>query len=349
MIAELNPVSVVGDLNVSAVRRDFPILRNCVNGRQLIWFDSYGPRNIGPGDEIVISWLEHHANLVPWQRLCAATGARLRVIPVDDKGQLDLDSCAAILGPKTKLVSFTHVSNALGTVTPAREIVRRAHAVGAKVLIDGAQAVSHMQTDVRAIGCDWYAFSGHKIFGPTGIGVLYGKEALLNEMEPWQASGNMIREVTFEYTRYNPAPARFEAGTANIAGAAGLAAAIDYLTHIGFRRIGDYENRLLAYLIRSLQPVPGLQLIGSADHRAGAVSFVIDGLDSAVIGAALNREGIAIRSGHHCAQPILRRFGVENTVRPSLAFYNTYEEVDIFLSVLTRLISNETAPSPRNS
>jgi cysteine desulfurase/selenocysteine lyase len=302
---------------------------------------SWGRRNVGKDDEIVITWLEHHANIVPWQQLANENGARLRVAPVDETGQVILEEYGKLLGPKTRLVAFPQVSNALGTVTPAKRMVEMAHSAGAKVLVDGAQSVSHMRTDVQALDSDWYVFSGHKVFGPTGIGVLHGKEALLNEMPPWQGGGNMIEDVTFEHTRYRNAPARFEAGTGNIADAVGLGAAIDYLNKIGIDRIGQYEHELLTYATRLLKEIPGLRFIGTAAEKAGVISFVLNGYKTEDIGAALNREGIAVRSGHHCAQPVLRRFGVESTVRASLALYNTCADIDGLVMALTRLNSRK--------
>ena len=298
---------------------------------------SWGEQNLNAGDEIIVSHLEHHANIVPWQQLAAKKGLKLKVIPVDDDGQILLDEYTKLLNPKTKLVSFTQVSNALGTVTPAQRIIELAHQAGAKVLVDGAQSVSHMKIDVIALDADWFVFSGHKVFGPTGIGVVYGKEALLNETEPWQGGGNMIVDVTFEYTKYHKAPSRFEAGTGNIADAVGLGAAIDYVNRIGIENIALYEHYLLVYAIRLLNDVPGIRLIGTAPDKASVLSFVLNGYKTEEIGVILNKEGIAVRSGHHCAQPILRRFGVESTVRPSLAFYNTCAEIDTLVKTLHRL------------
>ncbi|MDD1620454.1 MAG: cysteine desulfurase [Methylococcaceae bacterium] len=298
---------------------------------------SWGKQNIAEGDEIVISWLEHHANIVPWQQLCAETGAVLRVIPVDDDGQVILAEYQKLLNSRTKLVSFTQVSNALGTVTPAREMIELAHRAGAKVLLDGAQSVSHLRVDVQALDCDWLAFSGHKIFGPTGIGVLYGKADVLEATQPWQGGGNMIEDVTFEHTRYQPAPAKFEAGTGNIADAVGLGAALEYLSKIGIENVARYEHELLEYGMHALRSIPGVRLIGTAPDKASVLSFVLAGHSNQDVGVALNKAGIAVRSGHHCAQPILRRFGLEATVRPSLAFYNTYEEIDRLAAVLKRL------------
>jgi cysteine desulfurase/selenocysteine lyase len=398
--------------DVQAIRRDFPILGEKVNGRPLVWLDnaattqkpqividrlsqfyrhensnihraahelaarstdayenarqivarfinansadevvfvrgsteainlvaqSWGRANVGPGDEIIVSWLEHHANIVPWQQLCAEKGAVLRVIPVDETGQILLSEYRKLLNDKTKLVAFTQVSNALGTITPAQEIIELAHRVGAKVLLDGAQSISHIKVDVQALDCDWFVFSGHKIYGPTGIGVLYGKPEVLEAMPPWQGGGNMIEDVTFEKTVYQPAPARFEAGTGNIADAVGLGAALEYVQKIGIDNIARYEHELLAYATELLSRIPGLRLIGTAREKTSVLSFVLKGLSTADIGTALNKEGIAVRSGHHCAQPILRRFGLESTVRPSLAFYNTYAEIDWLVTVVRKI------------
>ncbi|WP_111930195.1 family 2A encapsulin nanocompartment cargo protein cysteine desulfurase [Paraburkholderia bryophila] len=400
--------------DVNAIRRDFPILQERVNGRQLVWFDNaatthkpqavidrlayfyahensnihraahalagratdayeaarskvqrfigaaspeeivfvrgtteainliaktWGVKHVGEGDEIIVSHLEHHANIVPWQQLAAQTGAKLRVIPVDDNGQVLLDEYRRLLNDRTRIVSVTQVSNALGTVVPVKEIVELAHRAGAKALVDGAQSVSHMRVDVQALDADFFVFSGHKLFGPTGIGVVYGKRAILEDMPPWQGGGNMIADVTFERTVFQPPPNRFEAGTGNIADAVGLGAAIDYVLRVGIENIARYEHDLLAYATSVLQPVPGVRLIGTARDKASVLSFVLKGYETEEVGQALNEEGIAVRSGHHCAQPILRRFGVEATVRPSLAFYNTCDEVDALVSVVRRLSS----------
>ena len=300
---------------------------------------AWGRRHINKGDEIVITWIEHHANIVPWQMLCAEKGACLRVAPVDDDGQILLDEYEKLLSPKTRLVSFTQVSNALGTMTPAHQMVQMAHRYGARVLVDGAQAVSHMPIDVQSLDCDFYVFSGHKVFAPTGIGVLYGKPEVLAETPPWQGGGNMIVDVTFEKTTYQPPPGRFEAGTGNIADAVGLGAAIDYLDHVGMPNVARYEHELLVYATQGLLRVPGLRIIGTAKEKAGVLSFVLAGFRTEEVGAALNREGIAVRSGHHCAQPTLRRFGVETTVRPSLALYNSFEDIDALIAALFRLKS----------
>lgn len=302
--------------------------------------DSWGEQHLQAGDEIIVSHLEHHANIVPWQLLAKKKGFVIKVIPVDDDGQLILSEYSKLLNSKTKLVSFTQVSNALGTITPAREIVAMAHAAGARTLVDGAQSVSHMRTDVQSLDTDFFVLSGHKVFGPTGIGVLYGKEALLNQMQPYQGGGNMIKDVTFEHTEFHNAPGRFEAGTGNIADAVGLGAAIDYVTALGMDLIGQYEHALLLYGTASLKTVPGLRLIGTAAEKASVMSFTLEGYTNDEVGQALNQEGIAVRTGHHCAQPILRRFGLESTVRPSLAFYNTCSDVDRLVTVLQRLSKN---------
>jgi cysteine desulfurase/selenocysteine lyase len=300
---------------------------------------SWGEQNLQAGDEIIITHLEHHANIVPWQQLAAKKNIKLRVVPVDDDGQVLLEEYARLLNPKTKLVSITQVSNALGTVTPAKTMIEMAHHAGAKVLLDGAQSVSHIPTNVRALNADWFVFSGHKVFGPTGIGVLYGKEALLNNTEPWQGGGNMIKDVTFEHTQFHNAPSRFEAGTGNIADAVGLGAAIDYVTRLGIENIFQYEHYLLLYATQLLRQVPGLRLIGTAKDKTSVLSFVLEGYTNDEVGQALNTEGVAVRTGHHCAQPILRRFGLESTVRPSLAFYNTCADIDVLVATLHKLKS----------
>ncbi len=306
---------------------------------------SWGQQFLGKDDEIIVSWLEHHANIVPWQQLCQLTGAKLRVIPVDEDGQIIFEGYAKLLSAKTKLVAITQVSNALGTITPVKKIIDLAHAAGAKVLVDGAQSVSHMAVDVRALDADWFVFSGHKVFGPTGIGVLYAKEDLLNETQPWQGGGNMICDVTFEQTQYHNAPSRFEAGTGNIADAVGLGAAIDYVTRIGMDAINVYEHQLLVYATQRLKEITGLRLIGTAPDKASVLSFVLNGYDTVQVGGLLNREGIAVRAGHHCAQPILRRYGLESTVRPSLAFYNTCADVDALVAALARIVSGKPIPN----
>jgi cysteine desulfurase/selenocysteine lyase len=316
--------------------KEIIFVRGATEGINLI-AQSWGRRHVGPGDEIVITWLEHHANIVPWQQLTAEKGAKLRVAPVDDQGQIILEAYEKLLGPRTRLVSLSQVSNALGTITPAREMVEMAHRHGAMVMVDGAQAVSHMPVDVQSLDCDFYCFSGHKVFAPTGIGVVFGKSAVLESMPPWQGGGNMIADVTFEKTLYQPPPGRFEAGTGNIADAVGLGAAIDYVSAIGLDTVARYEHELLVYATDKLLRVPGLKLIGTAPDKAGVLSFVLDGARSEDVGTALDQEGIAVRAGHHCAQPILRRFGLESTVRASLAPYNTCEDIDALVAALRRL------------
>ena len=298
---------------------------------------SFGRPMLRPGDEIVISALEHHSNIVPWQLLCAQTGAVLTVVPVDDAGEFDLDAYASMLGPRTKLVAITHVSNALGTITPIRRIIALARAAGVPVLVDGAQAIAHVAVDVRALDCDFYAFSGHKIFGPTGIGVLYAKAARLEAMPPYQGGGDMIRSVTFEKTEYNDIPYKFEAGTPNIAGAIGLGAALDYVRVVGIDAIEAHERDLLAYATARVSEIPGLRIIGTAKEKAGIVSFTLEGVHAHDVGTILDHGGVAIRAGHHCAMPIMTRFGVPGTARASFALYNTREEVDALAAGIERV------------
>ena len=406
------PVDAYPAFNVDAVRRDFPVLRERIRGRQVVWLDngattqkpqavidrlayfyahensnihrsahalaarasdayegarvtvanflgapsasdvvftrgtteainlvaqSWGRRHVGPGDEIVVSHLEHHANIVPWQQLAAETGAKLKVIPVDDEGRLLLDAYGDLLNDRTRLVAVAQVSNVLGTIVPVKEVIEAAHRVGARVLVDGAQAVAHMVVDVQAMGPDFYVFSGHKIFAPTGIGALYGKAEVLEEMPPWQGGGNMISDVTFERTIYQRPPAKFEAGTGNIADAVALGAALDYVSRLGRPVIERYEHELLQYATAEIRSVPGLRLIGTAPEKASVLTFVLEGYRPEEVGSALDAEGIAVRAGHHCAQPILRRYGLEAAVRPSLAMYNTYGEVDLLVAALRRL------------
>ena len=298
---------------------------------------SYGRKNIGVGDEIIISELEHHANIVPWQLLAEQVGAVVRVIPINDRGELILEEYAALLGPKTKFVSVAHVSNSLGTINPMEQIIALAHARGVPVLVDGAQSTPHMPVNVTALDADFYVFSGHKIFAPTGIGALYGKAALLEAMPPWQGGGHMIRDVRFEKTTFQSAPEKFEAGTPDIAGVVGLGAAIDYLFQVGLPGLAAYEHTLLEYATGALASIPGLRLIGTASSKASVLSFVIPGLPNDAIARHLDKNGIAVRAGHHCAQPAIRHFGLETSVRPSLAFYNTRQEVDELVRVLGSL------------
>ena len=316
--------------------RNIVFVRGATEGINLV-AQAWGRRNVAKDDEIVVTHLEHHANIVPWQQLAAEKGAKLRVAPVDDNGDVLLDEYEKLINPRTRIVAFTHVSNALGTLTPAREMVAMAHRHGAKVLIDGAQSISHVPIDVQALDADFFIFSGHKMFAPTGIGVVFGKGSELEAMPPWQGGGSMIADVTFEKTIFQGPPERFEAGTGNIADAVGLGAAIDYLSTIGMANIAAYEHELIAYAVRCLSLVPGLKLIGSPRERAGVVSFVLDGQKTEEIGKALDREGIAVRAGHHCAQPILRRFGLESSVRPSFALYNTTEDIDALVEALFRI------------
>lgn len=410
------PVPAIRDdheiFDVNAIRADFPILRETVNGKPLIWFDnaattqkpqavidrlayfyahensnihraahelaaratdayedardtvrrflnagkseqiifvrgtteainlvahSWGGKHLGAGDEIVITHLEHHANIVPWQLLAQRTGAVLKVAPVDDAGNLLLGEFERLLGPKTKLVAATQVSNALGTVTPVQTIVELGHRYGARVLIDAAQSVPHIPIDVQALGADFVAFSGHKIFGPTGIGVLYGTEEALAETPPWQGGGNMIADVTLERAIFQDIPNKFEAGTGNIADAVGLGEALRYVERVGIERIAAYEHALLDYATPRLADIAGVRLVGTAEEKASVLSFVLAGHEPLEVGKALNAEGIAVRAGHHCAQPILRRLGLEATVRPSFAFYNTFDEIDVFIDAVRRI------------
>jgi cysteine desulfurase / selenocysteine lyase len=420
-LTQADPVPQLPDehevFDVNAVRADFPILQETVNGKPLIWFDNaattqkpqvvidrlsyfyahensnihraahelaaratdayeearetvrrfigapkveqnifvrgtteainlvayaWGGKHLGPGDEVLITHLEHHANIVPWQLLSQQTGAILKVAPVDDAGNLLMSEFEDLLGPKTKLVAATQVSNALGTVTPVEKIVELGHRYGARVLIDGAQSIPHLPIDVSETGVDFFAFSGHKIYGPTGIGVLYGSEEALAETPPWQGGGNMIADVTLERSLYQGLPNKFEAGTGNIADAVGLAEALRYVERVGIERIASYEHALLEYATPRLADIPGVRLVGTADEKASVLSFVLAGHEPLEVGKALNAEGIAVRAGHHCAQPILRRYGLEATVRPSFAFYNTFEEIDVFLRAVRRIAEGGT-------
>ena len=420
-LTEADPVPQLPDehevFDVNAVRADFPILKETVHGKPLIWFDNaattqkpqvvidrlsyfyahensnihraahelaaratdayeeardtvrrfigaskdeeiifvrgtteainlvayaWGGKHLLPGDEIVITHLEHHANIVPWQLLSQQTGAVLKVAPVDDAGNLLMPQFEDLLGPRTKLVAATQVSNALGTVTPVEQIVELGHRYGARVLIDGAQSIQHLPVNVSELGVDFFVFSGHKIYGPTGIGVLYGCEDALTETPPWQGGGNMIADVTLERSLYQGPPNKFEAGTGNIADAVGLGEALRYVQRLGIERIAAYEHALLEYATPRLADIPGVRLVGTAVEKASVLSFVLAGHDPLEVGKALNAEGIAVRAGHHCAQPILRRLGLEATVRPSFAFYNTFEEIDVFINAVRRIAEGGT-------
>lgn len=298
---------------------------------------TFGRRFIGSGDEVLVTEMEHHANIVPWQMLCEETGAVLRVAPVNDLGEVVLERYGDLLGPRTRIVAMTQVSNALGTVNPVEVMTRMAHGVGARVLVDGAQSIPHLAINVQALDCDFFVFSGHKLFGPTGIGALYGKRDLLESMPPWQGGGSMISDVTFEKTVYNTVPHKFEAGTGSIGPAIGLGAAIDYLAGIGFPTAARYEEQVLDYAIAALLQIPGLRLIGTAPNKVSVLSFILEGTSNEEVGKLLDREGIAVRAGHHCAQPVLRRFGLESTVRPSIAFYNTFEEIDRLVAAIWKI------------
>ncbi len=295
---------------------------------------SWGCANVGAGDEVLISTMEHHSNIVPWQILCEEKGARLKIVPINDDGEFLFEEYEKLLSDSTKIVAVNHVSNALGSINPVREIVERAHERGALVLIDGAQAVAHMKVDVRSLDCDFYAFSSHKIFGPTGIGILYGKRDILEAMPPCESGGDMIKYVTFEKTIYNDVPYKFEAGTPNIADAIGLGAALRYVNNVGLDAIGAYEEELLTYATQRVAAVEGVRLIGTAEHKASVLSFNLDPIHPHDLGTVLDREGIAVRAGHHCAQPVMDRFDVAATVRASFAFYNTRAEVDRLVETL---------------
>ena len=308
-------------------------VRGATEGINLV-AQSYARPLLRAGDEILITALEHHSNLVPWQMVCGQTGAALKVVPVDEEGALDLAAFDALLGPRTRLCAFTLVSNALGTITPLAGMIRAAHARGVPVLVDAAQAVGHLPVDVQALDSDFLAFSGHKTYGPTGIGVLHGKREHLDAMPPWQGGGDMIRAVTFEHTEYNDLPYKFEAGTPNIAGAIGLGAALDYVSGLGLAAVGAHEQALLAYATQCLNTIPGLRIIGTAPHKAAIVSFVLDGVHPHDIATILDRSGVAIRAGHHCAMPLMQRFGLAGTARASFALYNTLEEVDALVAGL---------------
>jgi cysteine desulfurase / selenocysteine lyase len=303
------------------------LTRGCTDGINLV-AQSFARPRLGPGDEILVSWMEHHSNIVPWQLVCEQTGARLRVAPIGDDGALDLEQFASMLTDRTRLVSIIHVSNALGTVVPVRAVIERAHSAGVPVLVDGAQAAAHLAIDVQALDCDFYAFSAHKMYGPTGSGALYGKRRWLEEMPPYQGGGDMIATVTFQKTTFNTVPHKFEAGTPNIAGVVGFGAAVDYLQAFDMEAVAAHEDGLLRYAIQRVLEVPGVRLIGEAPDRAAVLSFVMDGVHPHDVGTVLDREGVAIRTGQHCAQPVMDRFGVPATARASFAVYNTRDDVD---------------------
>ena len=320
----------------AAESREIIFVRGVTEAINLV-AQTYGRTHVGPGDEVIISGMEHHSNIVPWQILCQEKGAALRVIPVSDNGELVLEEYEKLLNERTRLVAVVHISNALGTVNPVRKIVQMAHQRQVPVVIDGAQAVPHGEVDVQQLDCDFYAFSGHKLYGPTGIGVLYGKAAHLESLPPYQAGGDMIRSVTFEKTTYNVLPYKYEAGTPNVAGSVGLGAAIDYLQSVGVKNATSYEDDLLAYAMERLIEVPRLRFIGTAKARAGLVSFVMEGFHPHDVGTILDQEGVAVRTGHHCAQPLMDRFQVPATVRASFAFYNTRDEVDALVRGLYKV------------
>lgn len=319
----------------AAESREIIFVRGTTEAINLV-AQSYGRPRLQPGDEILITEMEHHSNIVPWQMLGEQTGAALKVVPINDRGELEMERFEALLGPRTRLLAVVHLSNALGSINPVREMVRRAHAEGVPVLVDGAQAVAHLKVDVRELGCDFYAFSGHKLFGPTGIGVLYGRAELLEAMPPYQGGGDMIKMVSFERTVYNDLPHKFEAGTPHIAGVIGLGAAVDYVQGIGLEAVAAYEHGLLDYATEAVAAVPGLRLIGTAREKSSILSFVIDGIHPHDLGTIVDHEGIAIRTGHHCAMPVMEHFRVPATARASFALYNTREEVDRLVAALQR-------------
>jgi cysteine desulfurase/selenocysteine lyase len=320
----------------AADKREIIFVRSATEAINLV-AQSYGRKHVKAGDEIVITAMEHHSNIVPWQMLCEEKEAILKVVPINDRGELILEELPKLLSPKTRLVAITQVSNALGTINPLRKVVEIAHAHNVPVLVDGAQAVPHLKVDVQALDVDFYVFSGHKVYGPTGIGVLYGKRALLEAMPPYQGGGDMIRSVTFEKTLYNDLPYKFEAGTPNIGGAIGLGVAIDYVTQLGLDNIAAHEHELLVYGTEALLAIPGVKLIGTAKEKAAVISFLIDGIHPHDIGTILDREGIAIRTGHHCAQPVMQRYKIPATARASFALYNTREEVDALVEGIKKV------------
>jgi cysteine desulfurase/selenocysteine lyase len=316
--------------------KEIIFVRGCTEAVNLV-AQTFGRSKVGPGDEVLITAMEHHSNIVPWQMLCDKVGATLKMVPVDERGDLRLEQLDALLTERTRILAVTHVSNALGTVNPVKEIVKRAHAKGVPVLLDGAQALQHFRVDVQDLDCDFYALSGHKAFGPTGIGVLYGKASVLESMPPWQGGGDMILTVTMEKTVYNRLPYRFEAGTPDISGAVGLAAALDYIDSVGLEAIAAHDRDLLEYGAQALETIPGLKLLGRGRERSGVLSFIMEDVHAHDVGTILDREGVAIRAGHHCAQPLLSCFGVAATVRASLAMYNTREDIDALVRGLHKV------------
>ncbi|MBQ7841170.1 MAG: cysteine desulfurase [Lachnospiraceae bacterium] len=331
-----NARQIVADFIGAPSKDNIVFVRGTTEGINLI-AHSYVKPLLQPGDEIIVSLLEHHANIVPWQLIAQETGAVIKVIPVDESGQLILSEYEKLFTKRTKFVSVTHVSNVLGTITPVAELVAIAHRHGVRILIDGAQSVAHIPVNITALDADWFVFSGHKIYAPTGIGAVYGKKEVLEEAKPYHGGGNMIKDVTFERTIYNPAPNKFEAGTGSIADAVGLGAALEYLTKIGMASISQYEHELVSYGMKELAKIKGLHLIGTAANKSSALSFVFDGVSNDTVGQKLDQNGIAVRVGHHCAQPILRHYGLESVVRPTLALYNTFEDIDTLAKVLRSL------------
>jgi cysteine desulfurase / selenocysteine lyase len=320
----------------AAHSREIVFVRGTTEGINLV-AHTYGRRTVGPGDEVVITALEHHSNIVPWQMLCEEKGAALRVVPIDDGGEVDVEAYERLLGERTRLVAVAHVSNALGTIVPVKRMIEAAHRRGIAVLVDGAQAAPHLRVDVQDLDCDFYAFSGHKTYGPTGIGVLYGKTALLEAMPPFQGGGDMIKSVSFEKTVYNDLPYKFEAGTPDIAGAIGLGAALEYLEGLGLDRVAAHEHALLVHGTERLSSIPGLRLVGTAREKASVLSFLVDGVHAHDVGSILDREGIAVRTGHHCAMPVMTRFGIAATTRASLGVYNTREDIDALVEGLAKV------------
>lgn len=329
-------IKVQKHLNAASIQ-EIIFVRGVTEGINLV-AQSYGKKYFKPGDEIIITNMEHHSNIVPWQLVCETTGAKIKVVPINDNGELLIEEYEKLLSPKTRLVSVVHISNALGTINPVRKIIQLAHNHNIPVLLDGAQAAPHFRIDVRELDCDFYAFSGHKVYGPTGIGILYGKKELLEKMSPYQGGGDMIRRVTFEKTTYNDLPYKFEAGTPNIAGVIGLGEAIDYINQIGFEKTSIYEQELLSYATKNLSVLPKVKLIGTAKEKTSILSFIIEGVHPHDIATVLDHEGIAIRAGHHCTQPLMDRFGIPATARASLAFYNTRNEIDVLVRGIEKVL-----------